>query len=208
MNKTYNSEYAITLDELPWNNWKMTIMKRKSWTALAILFFTAMNLVFFHLLQVRVSTVHLPKASCPQLWHWSDSGSVANDSFMATPHKERLAALHVIWLHLFRHISQKCSWIHKVFTALFVSSDEKSDGASDAQSLCGIALYPENLCKAGKLEKESVSAKCRYAFFVIGYFFCIVGQSFHFFPWTDAWSGSHFCSRTVQQSPEHAGQCA
>ena len=43
------------------------------------------------------------------------------------------------------HISQKCSWIHKVFTALFVSSDEKSDGASDAQSLCGIALKLQNL---------------------------------------------------------------
>ena len=27
----------------------------------------------------------------------------------ATPHKERLTALHVICLHLFRHISQKCS---------------------------------------------------------------------------------------------------
>ncbi len=27
----------------------------------------------------------------------------------ATPHKERLPALHVICLHLFRHISQKCS---------------------------------------------------------------------------------------------------
>ena len=38
------------------------------------------------------------------------------------------------------HISQKCSWIHQVFTPLFVSSDEKFDDASVAQSLCGIAL--------------------------------------------------------------------
>ena len=37
------------------------------------------------------------------------------------------------------HISQKCSWIHPVFTPLFVSSDEKFDDASVAQSLCGIA---------------------------------------------------------------------
>ena len=38
------------------------------------------------------------------------------------------------------HISQKCSWIHQVFTPLFVSSDEKFDDASVAQSLCGIAF--------------------------------------------------------------------
>ena len=38
------------------------------------------------------------------------------------------------------HISQKCSWIHQVFTPLFVSSDEKFDDASVAQSLCGIAV--------------------------------------------------------------------
>jgi hypothetical protein len=57
----------------------------------------------------------------------------------ATPHKDRLTALHVICLHLFRHISQKCSCIHKVCTPLFVSSDKKSDCASDAQSLCGVA---------------------------------------------------------------------
>ena len=62
----------------------------------------------------------------------------------ATPHKERLATLHAICLQislqsLFR-ISQKCSWIHQVFTPLFVSSDEKFDDASVAQSLCGIAL--------------------------------------------------------------------
>ena len=39
------------------------------------------------------------------------------------------------------HISQKCLWIHQVFTPLFVSSDEKFDDASVAQSLCGIALF-------------------------------------------------------------------
>jgi len=61
----------------------------------------------------------------------------------ATPHKERLTALHAICLHLFCHISQKCSQIHKVFTPLFVSSDEKSDGTSVAQSLCGVTLKQE-----------------------------------------------------------------
>jgi hypothetical protein len=43
-------------------------------------------------------------------------------SFKATPHKEHLAILHVICLHIFRHLAQK------------------SDGASDAQSLCGVAF--------------------------------------------------------------------
>ena len=40
----------------------------------------------------------------------------------ATPHKAHLTALHAICLQIFRHITQK------------------SDYASDAQSLCGIAL--------------------------------------------------------------------
>ncbi|BFK57201.1 hypothetical protein I2400191J7_22110 [Ruminococcus bicirculans (ex Wegman et al. 2014)] len=42
--------------------------------------------------------------------------------YKATPHKARLTALHAICLQIFRHITQK------------------SDYASDAQSLCGIAL--------------------------------------------------------------------
>ena len=58
----------------------------------------------------------------------------------AIPHKERLATLHAICLQISRHISQQCSWIPQVFTPLFVSSDEKFDDASVAQSLCGIAL--------------------------------------------------------------------
>ena len=43
-------------------------------------------------------------------------------------------------LHLFRHIAQKCSAIHKVLPALFRQSDKKSDGAIAQQSLCGVAL--------------------------------------------------------------------
>ena len=58
----------------------------------------------------------------------------------AIPHRERLATLHAICLQISRHISQKYSWIHPVFTPLFVSSDKKFDDASVAQSLCGIAL--------------------------------------------------------------------
>ena len=62
------------------------------------------------------------------------------ESVRAIPHKERLATLHAICLQISRHISQKCSWIHPVFTPLFVSSDEKFYDASVAQSLCGIAI--------------------------------------------------------------------
>jgi hypothetical protein len=46
-----------------------------------------------------------------------------SDSFLAIPHKERLATLHAICLQIFRHISQKF------------------DDVSVAQSLCGIAFY-------------------------------------------------------------------
>jgi len=56
----------------------------------------------------------------------------------AIPHKERLATLHAICLQISRPISPK-------FSPLFVSSDEKFDDASVAQSLCGIAqgvLFP------------------------------------------------------------------
>ncbi|WP_317336662.1 sortase domain-bontaining protein [uncultured Ruminococcus sp.] len=37
------------------------------------------------------------------------SSTIYKEYFKATPHKERLMALHVICLHIFRHISQKCS---------------------------------------------------------------------------------------------------
>ncbi len=57
----------------------------------------------------------------------------------AAPHKERLTALHVICLHIFRHIAQISFDIRQYVCAQFVQSDKKSDFASDAQSLCGIA---------------------------------------------------------------------
>jgi hypothetical protein len=57
----------------------------------------------------------------------------------ATPRNERLKPLLHACLHLFRHIAQKCSAIHKVLPAPFRQSDEKSDGAIAQQSLCGVA---------------------------------------------------------------------
>ena len=61
---------------------------------------------------------------------------IGKDLAKATPHKAHLTILHVIYLHIFRHITQILLAIrHK-----FMQSDEKSDCASDAQSLCGVAL--------------------------------------------------------------------
>jgi hypothetical protein len=57
----------------------------------------------------------------------------------ATPHKEHLAILHVICLHIFRHLAQKSLDRRQPACTIFAQSDKKSDGASDAQSLCGVA---------------------------------------------------------------------
>ncbi|WP_370785781.1 hypothetical protein [Ruminococcus callidus] len=69
----------------------------------------------------------------------SNFASGSNSSFKAIPHKERLAILHAICLQislqsLFR-IFPHASCVH-----IFPSSLKKSDDASVAQSLCGIAL--------------------------------------------------------------------
>ena len=58
----------------------------------------------------------------------------------ATPHKDRLTALYVICLHIFRHITQKLLEIRQYSCVDFMQSDEKIDCASPAQSLCGVAL--------------------------------------------------------------------
>ena len=58
----------------------------------------------------------------------------------ATPHKDRLGALHVICLQIFRYLAQNLFDIRQYACIGFVQSNEKSDFASDAQSLCGIAL--------------------------------------------------------------------
>jgi hypothetical protein len=48
--------------------------------------------------------------------------------------------LHAICLQIFRHIAQKSLDIQQYACGIFVQSDKKADYASDAQSLCGIAL--------------------------------------------------------------------
>ena len=48
--------------------------------------------------------------------------------------------LHVSCLHLFRHIAQFVLARRQPCFVLIVLSDEKSDGAIHAQSLCGIAI--------------------------------------------------------------------
>ena len=60
--------------------------------------------------------------------------------FKAIPHKDRLTALYAICLHISRHLAQKLLEIRQYSCVVSVQSDEKSDCASDAQSLCGIAL--------------------------------------------------------------------
>ena len=68
----------------------------------------------------------------------------------ATPHKDRLEALHVICLQIFLYLAQNLFDIRQYVCIDFVQSNEKSDFASDAQSLCGIALmlkFKEGRCR-------------------------------------------------------------
>ena len=65
--------------------------------------------------------------------------------FEATPHKDRLTALRVPCLHLFRHIAQKFLDIRQYACEISIQSDKKSDGAIHTQSLCGIALKINNI---------------------------------------------------------------
>ena len=65
----------------------------------------------------------------------------------APPHKDRLTPLHAICLHISRHFCQKKPWHTTVCLRVFWQSDEKSDCASHAQSLCGVALTWKSLCK-------------------------------------------------------------
>jgi len=59
--------------------------------------------------------------------------------YKAIPHKERLATLHAICVQIFRHIAQKSLAIRQYACGISGQSAEKSDDASVAQSLCGIA---------------------------------------------------------------------
>ena len=47
----------------------------------------------------------------------------------------------------FRHISQKCSSIHKVLTALFASSDEKISMQSERVEYSEVPLYYSRFCR-------------------------------------------------------------
>ena len=101
----------------------------------------------------------------------------------AIPHKERLSTLHAICLQISRHILQKCSWIHPVFTPLFVSSDEKFDDVSVAQSLCGIA-YDFSCCYTLKTLMDTGSESILLE--ILGCRVCIFQEN-AVFPW---WSPS------------------
>ena len=58
----------------------------------------------------------------------------------ATPHDPRLTPLHIICLPAFRHITQILLDLRQQACVEFRQSDEKLDGASDAQGSCGVAL--------------------------------------------------------------------
>jgi hypothetical protein len=83
--------------------------------------------------------------------------------FKATPHKEHLAILHVICLHIFRHLAQKSFDRRQPACMIFAQSDKKSDCASDAQSLCGVALTIRRNKNANK-PRKSLTAFSRFAF--------------------------------------------
>ncbi|MGN0692321.1 MAG: hypothetical protein ACI4K7_08240, partial [Oscillospiraceae bacterium] len=55
-------------------------------------------------------------------------------------HKARLTALHAICLQIFRHLAQKFLAGRQPACEISIQSDEKSDGASCAQALCGVAI--------------------------------------------------------------------
>ncbi len=48
--------------------------------------------------------------------------------------------MRTICLHIFRHIAQKFLDRRQPACKISIQSDEKSDGASCAQALCGVAL--------------------------------------------------------------------
>ena len=58
----------------------------------------------------------------------------------ATPHDPWLTPLHIICLPAFRHITQILLDLRQQACVEFRQSDEKLDGASDAQGSCGVAL--------------------------------------------------------------------
>ncbi|MDY2847090.1 MAG: hypothetical protein SOU50_02575, partial [Oscillospiraceae bacterium] len=59
--------------------------------------------------------------------------------------------LHAICLQIFRHIAQKFLAGRQPACEISIQSDKKSDGASCAQALCGVALIPDK-----SVDKKSV----------------------------------------------------
>ena len=64
----------------------------------------------------------------------------------ATLHKARLAALYAICLQIFRYLAQKLLEIRKYSCVVSIQSNEKSDYASYAQSLCNVAHIYTKKC--------------------------------------------------------------
>ena len=115
---------------------------------------------------------------------WADCNSPffvqKNDVFSgsgvkATPHSPRLAPLHVICLHIFRHSTQIFLAGRQPACVKFMHSDEKSNCVSDAQGLCGVALYNFFPCVSLTVPvKMLIVCKHRTSFIVMGWFVCLV----------------------------------
>ena len=74
----------------------------------------------------------------------------------ATLHKARLAALYAICLQIFRYLAQKLLEIRKYSCVVSIQSNEKSDYASYAQSLCNVAhIYTK------KVRSHKENALCK-----------------------------------------------
>ena len=67
----------------------------------------------------------------------------------ATPYKARLLALYAICLSISRHTAQKSLDIRQYACEISIQSAEKSNYASYAQALCGVALKTERCNKGG-----------------------------------------------------------
>ena len=101
-----------------------------------------------------------------------EGGTEKKTCIKATPHKDRLTALHAICLHKFRHITQILLNLRQQICVEFRRSDEISVCASCTQSLCGIALtfpvierrpekwYNDKDVNALKKEPGKCPAKC------------------------------------------------
>ena len=72
--------------------------------------------------------------------HPDRSAPHADRQPQAASHKARLAALHSICWHIFRHITQKLLAIRKYSCVVSMQPDEKFPSASAAQALCGVSL--------------------------------------------------------------------